>query len=348
MAVTTYDIARIAKTTQATVSRALRDDPTISRPTQKRIRKLADELGYRPNLLARSLTEGKTYTIGFLMSSYQLEAASNKVVVLDQLVSKSGYKVFVSYTKGELNKTIESANDLMDRGVDGLLIYGSYYHLPTEKIEKALQFKVPTVFFDIDLKFPCRQIVQDKEAGVMRAVEYLYGLGHKDIHMLFAYWGGWQHGDRFRGFVNVMNKLGFDDAQSRVHLITPPLEVNEGGKEVFGHDDVVANIKKFFRDNPECTAVMCSNDLVAMDVMNTAWEMGLRVPEDISVMGFDNIMASEHTYPSLTTISQPVQSIVSAAWKMLLDGIENETSKPEKVVIPSELMIRESTGRVGR
>ncbi len=346
MDVTTVTIAKLAKTTHATVSRALRDDPSISLKTRRRIKKIADELGYRPNLLARGLVKGKTNTIGFLMGSYHLETASAKVVVLDELAASNGYRVFVAYTKGELKKTKEAADELIDRGVDGLLIYGGFGGgLSHEQIRETLKFRIPVVFFDMEHRFPSRQVVQDRAKGIELAVKYLHSLGHKEIYMLFAYWKGCEGNSRFKGFVNAINNLGCEDARSRIRHVTYINTIDENGKSFYDHNDMRSNIKIFLKEHPECTAVICSNDIVAMEVINTAIDIGLNVPNDLSVIGFDDIVAAEHTRPPLTTIVQPVRKIVSAAWDMLLDSIENGNNEPEKIIISPELKIRESTAK---
>ncbi len=343
MTVTTITIAKLANTTHATVSRALRDDPSISPETRKRIKKLAQQLGYQPNLLARGLVKGKTHTVGLLMSSYQLETGATKVVVLDELASKKGYKLFVSYTKGELKRTVDSANELIARGVDGLLIYGSYLETPPAKVKEMFDCKVPVVFFDTEKKFPCKQVVQDKSEGVIQAVYHLHQLGHKEIYMLFAHWASWEKDTRFKGFVRAMKKFGYHNPQNRILPITYSGSISEDGKQIYDYDDIIKNIKEFLQTHPNCTAVICGNDIVAMNLINAAWDLGLKVPDDLSVVGFDDLSTSRYTHPPLTTVAQPIGKIVSAAWDLLLDAIENENTEPKKIVIPSELVIRKST-----
>jgi len=215
----------------------------------------------------------------------------------------------------------------------------------SEQIKEMLSFKVPVVFFDLEMEFPCRQVVQDKAAGVMQAVNHLYQLGHREIRMLFAYWENWRKASRFQGFVNMMKKLGYVNPQERIHLIPCSSKISEDGKTIYDYKGIMDNIKHFLESHSECTAVVCGNDVVAMNVLNVAGKIGLKVPDDLSVVGFDNIYASEFAMPPLTTISQPVKKIVSSAWRMLLDSMENKKNEPEKVIVPSELIIRESTGK---
>ena len=227
-----------------------------------------------------------------------------------------------------------------------MLVYGSYLEESPKRLREKFSWDVPLVFFGMEQKFPCRQVVQDKSAGVMQAIEHLHRLGHKEIYMLFAYWANWDTDGRFEGFIKGMKKLGEDNPHKRMHIVTTEEAITDDGMVVYDQRDMLRNIREFLKTHPQCTAIVCGNDIVAMNVMHAAWEMGIKVPDELSVVGFDNIHTSQYTHPPLTTVAQPISKIVSAAWQMLLDDIENKNDKPAKVVIPSELVIRESTANV--
>ena len=346
MTVTTYDIAKIANTTQATVSRALRDDPSISNETKKRIKKLANEMGYRPNLLAKSLIEGKTYTIGLLMSAYHLEVASAKVLAIDRLARKKGYHIYIGYTKGELPLAIELARDFIARGVDGLLVYGSlddYGERETQKLT-MLKSNLPIVFLESNLHFPCWQVNSDKKQAYVDAVRYLANQGYERI---YAFWKDMSkeklmRDPRYVGLIEGLTATRCGNERN-IHKLFK----NILSSAMTGSDEKIqqlANrIREFFSSNHQRCAIVCYNDLVAIQTVSIANQLGIKIPEELAVIGFDDITATRLIVPPLTTIAQPVEKLAAKAVDTLISLIEDKNRarcKPESVLVPCELKIR--------
>ncbi len=344
MAVTTYDIAKIAKTTQATVSRALRNDPTISERTQKRIKKLADQLGYRPNLLARSLIEGKTYTIGLLMSAYHLEVASAKILAIDRLAREKGYHIYIGYTKGELPLAVELAQDFISRGIDGLLVYGSFDPYSEHQIRKLTKLKpdLPIVFLEANLSFPCWQVNSDKKQAYTDAVKYLTNRGYDKI---YAFWKNMPDKDmrkdpRYLGLIEGLNAVGVNNDSNIQKLFKNILS-----SAMMGSDEKIQQladrIKEFFLSHRQRCAIICYNDLVAIQTVSIANQLGIKIPDELAVIGFDDITATRLVVPPITTIAQPIEQLATNAVDMLINLIENpNNNKPETIMVPCELKIR--------
>lgn len=344
MAVTVYDIADKLSTSHSTVSRALRDDPRVAVDTRKRVKMLAQKMGYRPNLLARGLTKGKTHTIGFLAGSSLLEVVSAEMKLLDELSSKAGYELYISHTSGSLEQTVKKINEFVARGSDGLIIRGSFRKIPVEQLRAKMNLSIPTVFVDKKTPFACRNVTKDGSVGVRHAVEHLYKLGHRGIYMLHSNWGGWETDSRFTGFNQVISDLGLDDGRQRQIGICETSRFNEDGRREFDRNEIAANMGQFLEATPDCTAIMCSSDALALVILSTLAGMGKNVPGDISLVGFDNISAAEYSNPTLSTVAQPIGKMVSAAFEMLMDGIDNGNNEPKQLVIPTKFIPRQSTG----
>lgn len=346
MAVTIYDIAEVLDTSRSTVSRALRNDSQIALATRKRVKEQAQKMGYRPNLLARGLVNGKTQTIGFLTGSLILEVTAATMSQLGDVARKSGYGVHIADTKGELDLTVKQAHELIARGADGLIIRGCFPEATVEELQAELDFSVPTVFIGgVRMALPCQQVYYDQAVGVKQAVNSLYELGHRQIHMFTMPWKGWEKETRFTGFYEAMAEHGLDGDSGGLYEF-PRGHLNEDGHQVFDIDVCFSRTKEFLKSHPGCTAILCSDDKLALLVLSHLVHLGLRVPEDISVVGFDGMAATEYSLPPLSTVTLPIGEMVHNAFTILVDAMEDNNSEPREVVIPSRFLNRRSTEQV--
>ncbi|MCD4831143.1 MAG: LacI family transcriptional regulator [Anaerohalosphaeraceae bacterium] len=346
MAVTIYDIAEVLETSRSTVSRALRNDSKIALATRKRVKKQALEMGYRPNLLARALVNGKTQTIGFLTGSVILEVTSATMAKLGDIAREGGYGVHMADTKGELDLTVKQAHELIARGVDGLIIRGCFPEATVEQLQTELDFSVPTVFIGgVRMPLPCQQVYYDQAIGVKQAVDSLYELGHRQIHMFFMPWKGWEKETRFSGFYEAMAERGLDGGREGLYEF-PPGHLDEDGHRFFDIDVCFSRTKKFLKSHPDCTAILCSDDKLALLVLSHLVHMGVRVPEDISVVGFDGMAATAYSLPPLSTVVLPIGEMVHTAFDLLMDSMKNNNNQPKEVVIPSKFLVRRSAEQV--
>jgi len=347
MAVTTYDIAKSLGLAQATVSRALRGDPAIAVATRQRVKEEALRRGYRPNLLARGLFKGRTRTLGVIVGSAELELTAARLFVIGSLAQEAGYRTYIAFDEGRSDLFREIAHDMAGWRVDGYLICSSYIDNPETLPQVLAELHGPKVYMGREPQAGCHNVVIDQAVGVEQLVDHLYDLGHRDIFMFRAEWEGpWRTNKRFEGFVNGLKRHGIEDGPSRIVRLCGSRRIDGDGHYLFDQGELMANMRAFLKERPTCTAIMCSADSVAQCVLTALNKMAVRVPEDVSVAGFDNISSSSRSCPPLTTVSQPTAEWVRKAMQILLEDIEEEGTPLQTVVVPTKLVVRESTGPV--
>ncbi|MCD4825342.1 MAG: LacI family transcriptional regulator [Phycisphaerae bacterium] len=351
MAVTQMDIAERVGVDQSLVSVVLSNKPTpikVSVATRQRILQAVKEMNYRPNLLARALAKGKTHTIGFLTASSFLEITAAMLTKMDDFAEEAGYEVHSVHTRAEFDLTVKRAHKLIGRGVDGLIISGAFPSIPPSQLQAELSFSVPTVLFSLGtpMPFACRQVYQGSSFGVKQAVDHLYELGHRQIYMIGAKWKGWEADLRFAGFNEGIESHSLGGAKEKLYHFPTYRHTNEDGRRVRDDNRIVSATKEFVKNHPDCTAIICVSDDLAMPILDTFTRMGIRVPEDISIVSFGNDPATLYTHPPLSTIDTPVRKLTQATFDLLMDGIDNKNKEPKEVVIPSELILRQSSGPV--
>lgn len=343
--VTIYDIAGKLGMSHATVSRALRDHPAISLATRERVKRAAGEMNYRPNLIARGLVRGSTATVGLLINGFFVDIAMSKVLALDKIAHGQGYQLFVTNTEGDAKRTLEGARTLIGRGVDGLLVYGLDVPDDDPHLAELAELPVPAVFFDLPLTARCRQVVLDRSVGIAAAIDALIDLGHRDVCMICTDAGRWQHDHRLMGFL---------DACRRHQLTAPRSRLFETGIErwnpVLGRRSVDADVVRqcvgrLLHAYPGCTAIICNNDLIATIVLGGLADHELRVPDDISLVGFDDIASAAYLRPSLSTVAQPVEEVAQATWQMLREAMSDPKSAPQTVTVSTRFVRRDSIGK---
>ncbi|MCD4831978.1 MAG: LacI family transcriptional regulator [Anaerohalosphaeraceae bacterium] len=350
MATTLSSIAEKLSISRGTVSRALRDDSQISISTRNRIKSLAKEMNYKPNLVARGLSLGKTQTIGFLAGSPSLEITSTMEAKLDELANNAGYEVYVAHTKGNLDITVKRAHKLIGRGVDGLIVKGAFPEATVKEIQTKLKFSVPTVLFSGTLFGKSaysshRLVCQDVSIGIRKAINHLYRLGHSQIYMFSMCWPGWEKDMRFIEFYKSIESHGFGKGQDRLYS-TDESYANKGTRHIIDVDLAFLQTKKFLKSHPECTAIICIQSEFALFLTSALARMGIRVPQDISIVGFDDVSTMAYSQPPLSTIAQPVEEMVNSAFELLMEGIERDIDEPKQIAIPSKFIIRQSAGEV--
>ncbi len=356
MAVLIKDIAQQIGVSEATVSMALRNRSTISKARREEIQKLAQKMNYRPNRMAQGLARGKTKTIGLVIGTLQLEIAQKKAVCMDRIANAAGYKLFISYSKNEPERTLTLAEELIACGVDGLFIAGNNIPDDNTKLQKKFNFNIPTVFIDskVPMEYCSNVVLHDKATGVEQAIDTLCELGHRQIYMLYSFWEYWWLDSRFTGFVEGLKRHNIDNPDNRIYKIDDQLckltdepfqDINTPGEQ--NTNMIIAkNIDNFLQTHPDCTAIICSNDNVAIAITTYLLNRGIKVPEDISIVGIDNIPAARIIYPSLSTVSQPVDKVIETAFNIMIKCIKQPARPPEKVVIPTQFIRRKSCDKV--
>jgi len=336
MAVTLKDIAQRVGFSITTVSRALNDYDDVSEETKQLIKRVAQEMGYHPHVIAQSLQRRRTNTVGFIIPAterylsdpYFLELLAG----IGDGAANSDFDLLVSTCKPmDPKERLVYERMVKGRRVDGIIVART--RCDDERIAYLVREGFPLVAFGrtaLDLDFPYLDV--DGEKGVCEAVEYLIGLGHRRIgfitppmYLMFA-----KH--RLAGYKRALQNsdLEFDPAL----VVEGNLTQSRGRQRMEQLLDL--------EDPP--TAVVTGNDLMAFGAMEAAQERGLVVGRDIAVIGFDDVPLAAYFRPSLTTIRQPIYDIGKRLSQMLIKIIEGEELAQCQIILQPELVIRESSG----
>ncbi len=332
--VTMQNVADAVHMSRASVSAVLGNKPHcfVSEKKRSQILETAVRMGYTPNLLARGLRNGRTNMIGLLCSSMQSEINKRELVCLVNLLLEHGYSSNIVYYKGEMEKLRASSSELLARGCDALIVSRAQHSTENEEHTIVNSFTDKSVFLFAGNpdRTTDHDIVYDFRAGFLEAAAYLKKLGHRQIKMMMLNPDPKDPG--MTGFQEALKQLELDSA-------SPVCKVSSV-------DDITPDhMKKFFQSNPSCTALCCRNDITAMRVMQSCAKLGIRVPEDLSVIGFDDIDTSAYSIPALTTIRQPVEAAAEETVKLILNMLEGQAN-PVCHSQPTRLVIRESTARI--
>lgn len=327
--VTIKDIAKVANVSYTTVSRALSGDPEISEQTRSRIMKISSEMGYTTNYIARSMVKKKTELIGLVLPSIDNPFMSELAYYTEITARRFGYNLMLCNSYPDLNQEQTAMKLLVGHQADSVLIIPQR----PESCETLKQFTtlVPTVFLSENLREQDGSYVSvDNRLGAVLGTEYLYSLGHRNILYFGKRKGSTTHQLRAEGYIEACTKLGitpdiisFDARSSSVEL----------GVEM---------ARKCLKEKKDFTAVFASTDTNAVGLMQAARELNIHIPDDISLIGFDNIRISSLPQIDLTTVAQPKEEMAVTAVTMLLDMITNGKKTNTHKIIPPELIERSS------
>lgn len=335
MAITIKDIARKTGVSHSTVSRALGGNTLISEATTTRIRKAARDMGYQPSAAARSLKTNQTKVVGVIVNSIDDPFFSEILFGIEDVAQNTGYSLFIASSQYDPYREQKIVQTMMEQRTDGVIICSSSFSADKGRQLSANGFPVVVINYKANENFNY-SIYHDDEDGSQQLTRHLLELGHTKI----AYLGNTKSGrttlDRLNGFQKEMHKAGI---RIRPEFI---FEV-DGSEPELG----VKGLNYFLNCTERPTAIMCFNDMLAIGLLQACRETGIRVPEDISVTGFDNITFSAYTTPPLTTLDQPKYSIGFEAAQLLLELLvtknENSNNIHKEKVLKGKILIRNST-----
>lgn len=325
------DIARAANVSHPTVSRALRHSPLVNRETAERIRQIAARMGYRPNTVARSLVTKKTHTIGVVVTTIADPFIAEVVSGIEEVANQHGYSVVLSNSNADPDREVQIVHSFHERRVDGIVVTSS--RVGALYLPLLSRLKVPIVLINNqhpdDDEF-VHSVMIDNVAASRAAVQYLIELGHKQIGYLGDAAGFQSDTERFAGYRQALALAGLPFLSQLVaHGDSKP----GGGEQAM--EKLIA-----LADSP--TAVFCYNDMSALGALRAIYARGLKVPDDISIIGFDDLFFASYLHPLLTTIRQPKQQMGRLAMETVLRLFSGENSKTS-IKVNGELIVREST-----
>ena len=335
------DVARVAGFSKSTVSRVLNDRTQYMRKeTRQRVLKAMDDLGYRPSAVARSLVSKRTHTVGLLISDVGNPFYPEVIHGVEDVAMEAGYDVFLCNTSYDLKRGMAFVRSLADKQVDGTMLMSS--SMSDELVLELAHHQIPVVVLDWQLDVVdgvVGTIAVDFETGIQTAANHLVDLGHRR----FAHVSGpaalrTAH-TRRDVFLHALANRGIDPAS---------VVVVEGNFRIDGGRQAMAELASL-RERP--TAVFAANDLMALGIVWEARKRGLDVPQDLSVVGLDDILLAQQNVPSLTTIALPRYEIGSTAMQMILDLItmshEPRSTPICRDVVSTHLKVRQSTAPPG-
>lgn len=338
--VTIKDIARELGISPSTVSRALKDHPDISPETKKAVNRLADELNYQPNSIALSLRHSRTHTIGVIIPEIVHFFFSTVISGIEDIAYSAGYSVIISQSNESYEREVRDTRALFNNRVDGILISMSLETKDFSHFEMLHDRGIPIVFFDRKCEaFKCSTVLVDDFKGGYQATEHLIDQGFTRIAHLAGSMNLDITNERFRGYRTALedHNLPYD----------PTLVITNNG---LTDEKIAMNITKELLDNLEQPpdAIFAHNDITALGAILAIQERGLRVPEDIGVVGFSNWQFTSLTHPTITTISQPGFEMGQEAARLLIKEIEakdDEVIEPVHTTFQTQLIVRKSSIR---
>ncbi len=335
MSPTLKDVSRLAGVSTATVSRFINGSHQLSEGTALRVQRAIDELGFRPNSLGRSLKTASSKSIGVVIPTLSNPVFAEAVSGITAVASDSDYSIMVTATEYSQDQELKVVNSLLDRQVDGLILTVTNAN-NSPALDMLEAESVPYVLIYNQATLNNRPVVTIDNVVAGREVAFrLEELGHQHFAMLS---GNLHSSDRaaarYQGFVQGLAELGFD---------APLIQEIE-----FSQPNTSAAIRELFADPLQRpTALFCSNDLFAIAAIGALRELGLKVPEDVSVVGFDGITVGSLVQPKLTTVVQPSTEMGAVAAKELINTICGEAPQ-SPLVLPHKVREGESTGPAGK
>ena len=332
MAVTIKDIARKAEVSVTTVSRIMNNKSEgIRKDTCERVLKVIEELNYRPNSIARSMVTKKTYSIGLVIPDIRNPFFPELVRGVEDVANASQYTVFLCNTDSSHRKETDYLAIMREKNVDGIIFTGPQELQSEEFYESITKNKTPLILLDRgqEIKNFGGVYIDNVKAGYM-ATLHLLELSHRKIGCITGSANIHNSKERFKGYVQALTEFNIPVDES---IVVPGNYQMEGGYQA----------AKTLLKEKKVTAIFAFNDLMAFGVYQAAIELGINIPHDLSVVGFDNLPYNELIRPKLTTIEQSPYQMGEMAAKMLFDQINNIKKVNEEVFIEPRLMINEST-----
>lgn len=319
---TIKDVAKKANVSVATVSRVINNTGYVNHETRKIVETAIDELGYVPNELARSLFRKKSNIIGLIVPHISTYFFAELIEALEQPIMEHGYKLMIFNSKDDIEIEKKYINVFSQYNIDGLILVAN-----TQSVRSYLNLKIPMITIDhiIDNSIP--SITSDNVQGGELAARKLIASGAKKIIHFRGPSVLITVVDRARGFYQVMDEENIDVHSFDLDFKAPDLD----------------DIEMFIKKHPDVDGIFCSSDIIAMYVISVLTKLNYKVPEDVQVIGFDNIELSSVLIPTLTTIAQPIEEMGKKTIEYLIDMINKKELDELHHLIPVTLIERDST-----
>ena len=330
--VTIVDIAEKAGVSAQTVSRVINNKTDVSDKTRRRIQQIIEELDYRPNRAARGLASDRNWVIGIVIPNITNPFFPEVTRGIEAVALEQNYNVLLYNTDNEEHRIRQALNLLEESRVDGVIVHAPTYMLSEDNLISLLRRQRTSVVIGRILHSDVAGVVRvDLQKGGRLATQHLLDRGFSHL----AYVGNTRETEH-----RPERVAGFNLALAENHI--PPentliLDCEESAEQGF------AILSHIIEHHPQVDAIMCSNDLVAIGALKACAENGIRVPEDIAIVGFDDILFTHYSTPSITTVRVPKYELGRQAAQLLFDRLNGHAS-PQEIILQPELIVRQSTG----
>jgi LacI family transcriptional regulator len=336
--ITIYDIAEKLNISVATVSRALKDDPVVSKKTKKKIFDMVDEMGYRTNHYARNLRRQQTNTVGVIVHELKSTFITSVLSGIEKVTTEAGYDLIITHSSETYTKEVANAKNLFHKRVDGLIASLSFDTANLQHFQPFIEKGVPVIFFDrVEQDNNNTVVIIDNNRCGYLATRHLIEQGCKRIAHVTASLNRNVYAQRFKGYRDALfdNGIPFDESL----LFVKDLSEKAG----------VESAMHILNMNPLPDGAFITNDFVAAVCMRTLKEHGLRIPEDIAIVGFNNDAISNLIEPTLTTINYPGIDMGEIAARNLINHLQGTSNlhQTNTIIVRSDLIIRKSSLKKG-
>ncbi|MFN4146288.1 MAG: LacI family DNA-binding transcriptional regulator [Runella sp.] len=318
----------------STVSRALRGLPEIKADTRAAVVRMAEELDYQPNLLAKNLAKSHTKTIGVVVPSLSYYFFASVISSIEEAALQAGYSVMICQTNESYLREISQIENLLNSQIEGLILSVSRDTSQTEHIERLLRKKVPIVLFDRYIEnLEVSKVIVDNKAAAFQATEHLIENGCTRLACLAGPQNLLISNQRLEGFKEALQKYGLPFCKQYVL------------HSDFSQENTMMQAFQLMNLPQPPDGLLTMSDRIAFAAMHALKQRGVKIPQELAVVSFNNEPHCNYLSPSLTSVSQPIAEMGRQAVRLLLKHLQNDDNPNETVILPTQLMVRESSMR---
>jgi len=338
MAITIKDVAKAANVSIATVSLVMHNHRRISKDTKVKVMEVIEKLNYRPSRSARGLVSRRTGNVGFILTNdhfLRTEPFYTHIFIGTEIEARDhDFYILLNTIDSHFTEKDQLPRFILDKNVDGVIVAGKVSNI---LIDKLSSLSLPVVYIDyVPSNKNSSTVLVDNIMGGKIATNHLIKLGHRNIGFIG---GDIEHpsiSDRYKGYRQAIEAEGLPMGSNLIETLEDyPARTN-------GYNAA----KRLFSINPDITAVFACNDAMALGVINYLKDRGLRIPQDISVIGFDDVVSESTVDPPLCTVKVPTVEMGMEAMKLISSHLKNFNGYPQKVMVPVELVVRQSTRKL--
>ena len=336
MKITIQEVAKKANVSVATVSRVMNGNYPVKAETKEKVMQVINELNYIPNIQARELTKQKSTAVGVVVPSINNMFFTELISSLEKSLKENSLSLILTCSNDDYKEEMNCINSLIARNVSGIIVASPSSKNIKSRFYKSLAQKFPIVFINsdyTDLNISC--VSTDESSGAKEALQYLYKNNHKDIIFVRGK-DSYSYDIKERAYVDFMKGI---------NNFNPDNIINIGnGNNLDTVENTMNIFSKQLKSN-HFTAVFACNDLMAVGVLNACKKLSIKVPSDLSIIGYDNIALCNFVEPKLTTIDQKISELGFNAAELLLEKIESDNQSSKRIILYNTLIERETVAQ---